>query len=201
MNFQDLLHISDLLGTFAFAVSGALVGIRKKMDLFGVLVLSVATATGGGMLRSLLIGNTPPFFLTDINYLLVSILGGLLVFYFRGTVKKYYSGVLIFDAFGLAIFLNIGISVALSSGLSYWASVLLGMITAAFGGLIRDVMASEVPVVLRRELYATLALLGGVIYIILYHFNFSEGYIVTVVAAFVFISRLLSIKYDLHLPN
>lgn len=125
----------------------------------------------------------------------------MLVFYFRDHINKHYKSVLIFDAFGLAVFLNIGISVALANNLSYWASILLGMITATFGGVIRDMMASEVPLIFQKELYATLTLIGGVLYVLLDHFNLSEVYIVPLVSAFVFGARLLSIKYDLSLPN
>lgn len=201
MNFQYLLHASDLFGTFAFAVSGALVGVRKKMDVFGVVVLATVTATGGGTLRSLMIGDEPVFILKNISYLVVSVLGALLVFYLRNSIKSRSKKVLIADAFGLAVFLSIGTGIGLQHGLSYWASILLGMITATFGGVIRDVLASEVPLIFRKELYATLTLLGGVIYVTLYHFNFSQGWTVVVASAFVFTARMFSIKYNLSLPK
>lgn len=200
MSFHDLLYVSDLLGTFAFAISGALVGVRKKMDVFGVIVLGAVTATGGGTLRSLLIDAPPPFLL-DINYLLVSVLGGLIVFYFRDYVRKRGQKVLLYDAFGLAIFLSIGTTVGLDHGLNYWASILMGMITAAFGGVIRDMMAAEVPLIFKKELYATLTLLGGLLYIVLYQLSIPRAYIVLIASGFVFIARILSLKYNLSLPK
>lgn len=199
MNFYDLLHLSDLFGTFAFAISGALVAVRKKMDLFGVIVLATVTATGGGTLRSFLIGDQPVFFLKNISYLVACLLGAFLVFYCREYVKKRRYSFLIFDAFGLAVFQSIGTSIGLQHGLSYWASVLLGIMTATFGGVIRDMMAAEVPLVFQKELYAILALLGGIVYVSLYHFNVPEAFIVIISSSIVFVSRILAIKYDWHL--
>lgn len=199
MSFQDLLHFSDLFGTFAFAVSGALVAIRKKMDLFGVIVLATVTATGGGTLRSLLIGDQPVLILKNISYLTVCVLGALLVFCYRDYVKKHHYNFMVFDAFGLAVFLSIGTSVGLQHGLSYWASVFLGIITATFGGVIRDMMAAEVPLIFRKELYAILTLLGGIIYVSLYHFNIPEAFIVLISSGVVFASRILAIKHDWHI--
>ncbi|HET7673070.1 MAG TPA: trimeric intracellular cation channel family protein [Candidatus Saccharimonadales bacterium] len=198
MSFQDLLHFSDLLGTFAFAISGALVAVRKKMDLFGVIVLSTVTATGGGTLRSFLIGDQPVFILKNVSYMIACLLGALLVFNYREYVKKRHYNFLVFDAFGLAVFLSIGTSIGLQQGLSYWASVLLGIMTATFGGVIRDMMAAEVPLIFRKELYAILALLGGVVYISLYHLNVPEEFIVIISSSVVFVSRILAIKYDWH---
>ncbi|HEX5456121.1 MAG TPA: trimeric intracellular cation channel family protein [Candidatus Saccharimonadales bacterium] len=201
MNFQDLLHISDLLGTFAFAISGALVAVRKKMDIFGVIVLATVTATGGGTLRSFLIGDQPVFILKNISYLIVCLLGALLVFYFKEYVRKRSYSFLLFDAFGLAVFLSIGTAIGLQHGLGSWASVLMGMMTAAFGGVIRDVLADEVPLILRKELYAILALAGGLVYVVLYHFNLPEAYIVIISSGVVFVGRILAIRYDWSLPK
>ncbi len=200
MSFHDLLYLSDLLGTFVFAISGALVGVRKKMDMFGVVVLGAVTASGGGTLRSVLIDAPVPF-LKDINYLLVSVLGGLLVFCFRDYVNKRGQKVLLYDAFGLAVFLSIGTTVGLDHGLNYWASVLMGMITAAFGGVIRDMMAAEVPLIFQKELYATLTLLGGLIYIGLYQLSIPQAYVIFIASGFVFAARVLSLKYNLSLPK
>lgn len=199
MNFQDLLHFSDLFGTFAFAVSGALVAVRKKMDLFGIIVLATVTATGGGTLRSFLIGDQPVFILKNASYLIVCLIGAFLVFYGREYVKKRHYNFLVFDAFGLTVFQSIGTSIGLQHGLSYWASVFLGVMTATFGGVIRDTMAAEVPLIFQKELYAILALLGGVVYVALYHFNIPEAFIVLVSSGIVFVSRLLAIKYDWHI--
>jgi uncharacterized membrane protein YeiH len=169
------------------------------MDLFGVIVLATVTATGGGTLRSFLIGDQPVFILKNASYLTVCLLGAFLVFFCREYIKKRHYNFLVFDAFGLAVFLSIGTSIGLQHGLSYWASVLLGIMTATFGGVIRDMMAAEVPLIFRKELYAILTLLGGLIYVSLYHFNMPEAFIVLISSSVVFISRILAIKYDWHL--
>src|SRR5581483_4172589 len=151
MDFHHFLYWLDLGGTFVFAVSGVLRGIQKKMDIFGMLVLAVATASGGGALRSILIGDYPIPFLKDANYLIVCALATLLVFLFRHHFVRRLRAIIFFDAFGLGFFLTTGTTIALNHHLNYWASILLGVITAAFGGVIRDVLCAEVPLIFKRE--------------------------------------------------
>jgi uncharacterized membrane protein YeiH len=131
----------------------------------------------------------------------VSALGSLIVFYCRDYVNKRNDKVLVYDAFGLAVFLSIGTSVGLEYGLNYWASILMGMITAAFGGVLRDMMAAEVPLIFQKELYATLTLVGGLIYIFLYHFGVPQAIVIFAASGFVFTVRILSLKYNLSLPK
>lgn len=153
----------DLLGTFAFAISGATVGVRKGLDLFGVLVLAFAAATAGGMLRDALIGATPPAALLDARYVAVSTLAGLITFFRYETVERLRNPVQLTDAVGLGLFAVLGARKALEHGIGPVGAVMLGILTGVGGGLVRDVLVAEIPNVLRRELYAVAALVGALL--------------------------------------
>lgn len=156
-----LLTIFDLVGTFAFAISGAIAGTRHKLDVFGVLVLSFAAATFGGITRDVLIGATPPVAIQDWRYLAVSVLAGVTTFFWHARVSRMQQTVLVFDAAGLALFAVAGAGKALAYHLDPVPAALLGMLTGIGGGVVRDVLVSEVPVVFRREIYAVAALAGA----------------------------------------
>nr|WP_255552742.1 trimeric intracellular cation channel family protein [Brevundimonas sp. BAL450] len=151
----------DLCGTFAFALSGAMAGVRRRLDLFGVLVLSFAAATFGGIARDLLIGATPPAALQDWRYLAVSLTAGAIVFFWSSLIEKVRNPVRMLDAMGLALFAVAGTEKALAFGLSPAMAALLGMLTGIGGGVARDVLLAEIPAVLRSDLYAVAALLGA----------------------------------------
>lgn len=151
----------ELCGTFAFAISGALVAVRHRLDLFGVLVLSFAAATAGGMMRDLLLGATPPVSLVDWRYLAVSLLAGLLTFFRHPAVERMQNPVQLFDAVGLGLFAVLGAGKALAAGLGPVGAVMLGVLTGVGGGIARDVLVAQIPHVLRRELYAVAALAGA----------------------------------------
>ena len=156
-----LLTVFDLLGTFAFAISGAIAGARHKLDVFGVLVLSFAAATFGGITRDVLIGALPPASIQDWRYLAVSLLAGVITFFWHSKVSRVRHAVLIFDAAGLGLFAVTGTGKALAYSLNPIAAALLGMLTGIGGGVVRDVLVSEVPAVFRTEIYAVAALAGA----------------------------------------
>lgn len=158
---RTLVLVLDLCGTFAFAVSGAMAGVRRRLDLFGVLVLSFAAATFGGIARDLLIGATPPAALQDWRYLAVSLTAGAIVFFWSSLIEKLRNPVRMLDAMGLALFAVAGTEKALAFGLSPAMAALLGMLTGIGGGVARDVLLAEIPAVLRSDLYAVAALLGA----------------------------------------
>ena len=158
---RTLVLTLDLCGTFAFALSGAMAGIRGQLDVFGVLVLSVATATFGGVARDLLIGAVPPAALTDWRYLVVSVTAGLVAFAWSPQLERYRHPVRVLDAMGLAFFAVAGTQKALAFGLSPVMAALLGMVTGVGGGVARDVLIIRIPVVLRSDLYAVAALAGA----------------------------------------
>ncbi len=163
MSSVSILVVFDLLGIFVFAISGALVAVRKTLDLFAVLVLAGATGLGGGFIRDVLIGATPPAALADWRYLTVPAVAGLVTFVFHPTLGKLERYVIVFDAFGLALFCVTGAIKASDSGLGLLPAALLGMVTGIGGGMLRDVLAGRVPVIFRGELYATPALAGAAI--------------------------------------
>ncbi|MBG7614696.1 trimeric intracellular cation channel family protein [Brevundimonas sp. BAL450] len=158
---RTLVLVLDLCGTFAFALSGAMAGVRRRLDLFGVLVLSFAAATFGGIARDLLIGATPPAALQDWRYLAVSLTAGAIVFFWSSLIEKVRNPVRMLDAMGLALFAVAGTEKALAFGLSPAMAALLGMLTGIGGGVARDVLLAEIPAVLRSDLYAVAALLGA----------------------------------------
>ena len=158
---QSLLVVLDLAGTFVFALSGALVGVRHRLDLFGVLVLAFAAATAGGVIRDLLIGAVPPPAIADPRYFAVPVIAGLLTFFWHPVVTRLQASVLVLDGAGLALFAVSGAVKALDFGLGPVAAILLGGLTGIGGGMVRDVLVSEVPTVFRAELYAVAALAGA----------------------------------------
>lgn len=158
-----MILVLDLLGVFAFALSGALVGVRKRFDIFGVLVLAGATGLGGGIIRDLMIDAVPPAALTDWYYLLVPLLAGLVTFVFHRVVDRLEPWVIVFDALGLGLFCAVGTIKALAFGLALVPAVLMGVVTAAGGGIVRDLLAHRVPIVFRGELYAIPALAGALV--------------------------------------
>lgn len=156
-----LLTIFDLTGTFAFAISGAIAGARHKLDIFGVLVLSFAAATAGGIARDVLIGALPPASIEDLRYVAVSVLAGILTFFWYARVSRMRNAVLLFDAAGLGLFAVAGAGKALAYHLDPIPAALLGMLTGIGGGVVRDVLVSEVPAVFRTDIYAVAALAGA----------------------------------------
>jgi uncharacterized membrane protein YeiH len=163
---ETLLLVLDLAGTFVFALSGALAGVKHRLDLFGVLVLAYAAGNAGGITRDVLIGAVPPGAVSDWRYIAVSVLAGLLTFFWSPLVNRLRSPVLVFDAAGLALFAVSGAQKALAYQLNPVAAVLLGLLTGIGGGMLRDVLITEVPTVLRAELYAVAALAGAAVVVI-----------------------------------
>jgi uncharacterized membrane protein YeiH len=198
--FGALFTALDLGGTFVFAISGAVTGVKHRLDLFGVLVLSFAAANAGGIARDAIIGATPAASISDWRYLTVSILAGLLTFYRYSTLDRMRSPVLMFDAMGLALFAVTGTTKALSFNLGPVAAVLLGVLTAVGGGIVRDVLVAEIPVVLRADLYAVAALAGGIVVVLGDKWQFPTLPVALAGAAVCFGLRLMAIRRGWHLP-
>lgn len=195
-----LVLVLDLVGTFAFAISGATAGVRKRLDLFGVLVLSFAAATAGGITRDALIGATPPVALVDWRYLLVSVIAGLLVFNHYPRVERLRNPVQMFDAVGLGLFAVVGAGKALDYGLGPAGAVLLGMMSGIGGGIVRDVLVAQIPAVLMRELYAVAALAGAVCVVLGHTLELPAGPTAVAGAALCFVLRFLAIRRGWQLP-
>lgn len=197
---RTLVLMLDLGGTFAFALSGAMAGIKRRLDIFGVVVLSFATSSFGGIGRDLLIGAVPPAALVDWRYLAVSLAAGLLAFFWSSAMEKLRSPVRMLDAMGLALFAVSGTEKALAFGLSPVMAALLGMLTGIGGGVARDVLLAEIPSVLRSDLYAVAALAGAATVVggSLLHLPFM---ITTLGGGLVcFGLRMMAIRRGWHLP-
>ena len=197
---ETFVPIFDLGGTFVFAISGAVAAVNRRLDVFGILVLSFVTGNFGGITRDLLIGAVPPAALTDGRYLLVSVLAGLITFFWYAGVDRLRSPMLLFDAAGLAFFAVAGAQKAFQFGLSPVMSALLGMLTGIGGGMTRDVLLAEIPQVLRSDLYAVAALAGAAIVVIGDVLGLSYGVSALAGGAFCFGLRFMAIKHGWHLP-
>ncbi len=194
------LLILNLVGTFVFAISGAAVGVQGEMDLFGVLVLSFATGNAGGIIRDLIIGSLPPAAIADWRYLGVSVLAGIVTFFWYPLVERIRRPVLVFDAAGLALFAVTGTQKALVYGLNPVMSTLLGMLTGIGGGMTRDVLAMRIPVVLREDIYAVAALAGAATVVVGYALHLPPAPMMLAGAASCFALRLMAMLRGWHLP-
>ncbi len=201
MSPSSVVYALDLFGVAVFAVSGALAAGRKGMDLFGVMVVSTVTAVGGGTLRDVLLDNQPLFWVRDVNYLLVAFGAAALTLAYVRAFRPPRGSLLVADAFGLALFTVIGARVALEDGAPALICVIMGVVTGSAGGLLRDVLCAEVPLLLRRDVYALAAMAGASLYVLL------EGSGVAVIVSAplsvgaVFAIRLAAIRWDLHAPT
>jgi uncharacterized membrane protein YeiH len=197
---MSLLLVLDLVGTFVFAISGAMAGVTRRLDLFGILVLSFVAGSVGGITRDVLIGSVPPAAVSDWRYLTVSLLAGAITFYWYSAVERLRSPVLIFDAAGLALFAVSGAQKALAFGLNPIMAALLGMLTGIGGGMMRDILLAEIPTVLRADLYAIAALAGAAVVVIGNLLHFPPTATTIVGALLCFGLRLMAIQRAWHLP-
>ncbi|HEX5460443.1 MAG TPA: trimeric intracellular cation channel family protein [Steroidobacteraceae bacterium] len=195
-----LLLILDLIGTFVFALSGAMAGVKGRLDIFGVLVLSYAAGNAGGIARDLLIGSVPPAAIIDWRYLAVSLLAGIVTFSRASLIDRLRSPVLLFDAAGLGLFAVSGTQKALAFGLHPIMAALLGMLTGIGGGMARDVLLAEVPTVLRADLYAVAALAGAAVVVIGAALRLPSTAMTIAGAVLCFGLRFLAIRRGWHLP-
>src|SRR5436190_1311392 len=197
---ESFPYVLDLGGTFVFALSGATAGVKRKLDLFGVLVLSFVAANTGGIIRDILIGAVRPGAVEDWHYLGVSLVAGLVTFYFSSAIIQRWNPVLLFDAAGLALFAVSGAHKALVYGLHPIATTLLGMLTAIGGGMARDVLLAEISTVLRSDLYAVAALVGAATVVIANVLQLPSGVAALFGAALCFGLRVLAIRHGWQLP-
>jgi uncharacterized membrane protein YeiH len=197
---EKLPLVLDLAGTFVFALSGALAGVKRALDLFGVLVLSFAAANSGGITRDLLIGAVPPGAVGDWRYLGVSLFAGLITFYFSSWIVRISNSVLIFDAAGLALFAVTGASKAVAHGLNPVMAIVLGMVTGIGGGMVRDVLLAELPTVLRAELYAVAALAAAAIVVVGHMLQLPVAPVTAVAVIFCFSLRVVAMRRGWRLP-
>ena len=193
--------VIDILGTVAFAISGVLVAMEKKLDLFGVLIIAFVTAVGGGTLRDLLIGNTPVGWMTTPSYILTISITVIAAILFVKRLRYFRRSLFLFDTIGIGLYTMVGVEKGLNAGLSPTICIILGTITASFGGVIRDILCNEIPVIFRKEVYATICILGGIIYFILVQFPFDTTYAYIAAILSIIVMRLLAVKLKISLPS
>lgn len=198
---MNLLYLLDLIGTVAFAASGAWAGVRRGMDLFGVLVLGMVTAIGGGTLRDLLLGDLPPFCLRNEIYLWIPVVVALLVFLSHRILPKIEQPLLYLDAIGLGTFVVIGTSKAIAFQSGPLAAVLMGVMTGTAGGVFRDILSNRVPLIMRREIYASACIIGGSLLVMLEQLPIPTEMSSIIAASSVILLRVLAIQFNWSLPK
>lgn len=199
MNVHMLFVILDLAGVFIFAVSGAAAALQRRLDLFGVVLIAYFTACGGGLVRDLCLGVTPPVGLSDWTYLAASVFAALITVGAGPLVERLAHPVLLFDAIGLGVFAVTGAHKALALGHNYQVAILLGTLSAVGGGVIRDVLLNRVPVILRKEIYATAALLAASIQVLGEALDWSRVWLPWLAILVCFTLRMLSLRFGWHL--
>jgi len=198
---MDFILALEILGTFAFAVSGAFAAMERKLDPFGVIIISFVTAIGGGTIRDILIGDLPVSWLmnsTGISVIIVSALASLL---FTPTLRKLSNLLLIFDAAGLGLFTLIGIEKGITHNFSPGICIALGTITGSFGGVLRDVLLTNVPMIFQKEIYASACILGGSVYFLMIYLSVDIAITQVVVIVLIVTIRLLAVRLKWSLPN
>ena len=198
---MGLYQLVDILGTIAFAVSGVLVAMDKRLDLFGVLIIAFVTAIGGGTLRDLLIGNTPVTWMRDLTYVSIIPATVVLTIIFSRQLKYLRKSLFLFDTIGIGLYTMLGIEKGLEANLSPVMCIALGTMTASFGGVLRDILCNEIPVIFRKEIYATVCILGGTLYFILKWTGILEEYAYISAILAVIILRILAVRFSIRLPN
>ena len=196
-----MFYLLDIIGTMAFALSGALTAMNKRLDPFGILIIAFVTAVGGGTLRDVLIGRTPVGWMLNLNYVYVIFIGYILAILFRKRFDKLRKSLFLFDTIGLGVFTLIGLEKGISIGLHPIICTAMGTMTACFGGVIRDILCNEIPVIFRKEIYATICILGGIVFFMLKKGNFPDELIQLVTSLVIIIVRLLVVKFNWSLPT
>lgn len=184
----------------AFAMSGALTAMHKKLDPFGIFIIAFVTAVGGGTLRDILIGRTPVGWMRDVNYVYVIVIGFILAIIFRKKFDRLRTSLFFFDTIGLGVFTLIGLEKGINIGLHPVICIALGTMTACFGGVIRDILCTEIPVIFREEIYATICILGGIVFFMLKKFNLDSDVLYLATSLFIISVRLMAVKFKWHLP-
>lgn len=194
-----MFYLLDIIGTLAFAMSGALTAMHKKLDPFGIFIIAFVTAVGGGTLRDIMIGRTPVGWMLDLNYVYVIIAGFILAILFRKKFDRLRTSLFLFDTIGLGVFTLIGLEKGINIGLHPFICIALGTMTACFGGVIRDILCTEIPVIFRKEIYATICIFGGIVFFMLKKLNLEADVLYLTTSLFIIAIRLMAVKFKWHL--
>jgi uncharacterized membrane protein YeiH len=196
-----ILYFIDIVGTMVFAISGALAGRDKKLDFFGIAAVGFITAIGGGTMRDVLLGSTPVGWMNDLIYLIMIGSGVLISLLFGKTVLKLRRTFFMFDTVGIAVFTVLGLQKALNLGVHPVIAIMMGMVSAVFGGVIRDIVCNEIPLIFRKEIYALVCLVGGILYTILQSSGVNQVINTAITVGFIMVIRIMATKFKWQLPN
>lgn len=196
-----MFYTIDILGTIAFAISGVLVAMNKKMDLFGILIIAFVTAIGGGTLRDILIGQTPVSWMKDMIFTYVILGSAVFAVIVRNKINYLRTSLFLFDTIGIGLYTVVGVEKGLSADLHPIICIALGTISACFGGVIRDILCNEIPVIFRKEIYATACILGGLSYFLIRKLTIESDFVFMISGVIVILVRLLAVKFKITLPN
>ncbi len=197
----SLFFILDLLGTIAFAISGALSAMNRRLDLFGIFIIAFVTAIGGGTLRDVLIGSTPVTWMENITYIYLIGMVTIFAIIFRKKLNYLKKSLFLFDTIGLGVFTITGVEMGVQNDLNPIISIAIGAMTGTFGGVIRDILCNEIPVIFRKEIYATACIIGGLAFVLLHELGVGTDIIYIVTTLTVILIRLIVVKYHISLPS
>ena len=198
---MSLFNILDLLGTIAFATSGALTAMHKRLDIFGIFIISFVTAIGGGTLRDILTGSTPVFWMDKTFYIYTIGMTVILAIIFRRYISHLRKSLFLFDTIGLGVFTITGVETGVQAGLDPIVSIAIGAMTGCFGGVIRDILCNEIPLIFRKEIYATACIIGGLAFVVMYNLRANPDLIYIVTSLIVISIRLVVVRYHISLPS
>lgn len=198
---MELLKLIDIAGIAVFSISGVSAAMEKKLDVFGVFIIAFITALGGGTLRDVLIGQLPVSWMYNLNYGLIVLLSTLAAMFFSNIIGNYQKTLLTFDSLGIGLFTVVGIQKGILLDFHPAVCIALGTITACFGGVIRDILLNNIPLIFQKEVYATACILGGVVYFALMRLQMNEMIIEVVSIIFIVVFRLVAVKFNWQLPS
>src|SRR5690554_1238891 len=196
-----MFYTIDILGTIAFSISGVLVALNKRMDPFGILIIAFVTAVGGGTLRDVLIGDTPVSWMKNMTYTYVILASTVFAIVFRKKIDYLRTSLLLFDTIGIGLYTVVGVEKGISAGLNPIICVSLGTMSACFGGVIRDILCNEIPVIFRKEIYATACITGGFSYFLIKKLPIDIDLAFVIAGLIVILVRLLAIRFKISLPT
>lgn len=198
---ETALNYISIIGSFVLAISGALTAMHKRFDPFGVLIIAFATAVGGGTIRDILLTGKTVFWLEQTSYIHFILAGTIFAIIFKSRLYLINRPLLVFDAIGLGLYTITGVQIGIQHELAAVNCIILGTITGVFGGILRDILVNEVPVIFKKEVYATVCILGSVLYLILYHLDVVNPILQIIPVLFIIIIRLLVIQFNISLPS
>ncbi len=196
-----MFYILGIIGTIAFSISGVLVALNKRMDPFGIFIIAFVTAVGGGTLRDILLNETPVIWMRDMTFIYVVAITATITILIRNKIDYLRTSLFLFDTIGIGLYTVVGVEKGINAGLHPLICISLGTISACFGGVIRDILCNEIPIIFRKEIYATACILGGIAYFLMSKLPIEEDVVFIVAGCVVISVRLLAVKFKISLPN